>query len=82
MSNWYCVCMCVATGRRGGAGSLSVEILIRTPNDSAVRGGVTPGAKQTSCYGSAQHGPNLSLALTAELWALQWRQIDTVCLCS
>lgn len=70
-NSWICNNRKFASGTMGGSGSLSVEIQIRMPNDSAILGGVTPGAKQTSCYGSAQHGTNLSLTVTAELWA-QW----------
>lgn len=46
-------------------------------NDSAVPGGVTPGAKQTRCYGSAQRGPNMSLAVTAESYGHSSPEMDT-----
>lgn len=69
MCVFLCVCLCVASSFVGGSGSCLNKIQIRMPNDRAAQSGVTLGAKQTSCYGSAQYGPNLSEAVTAELWA-------------
>lgn len=77
--NWYSV------GARNSPRAervdlVAAEIQIRMANDSAVLGGVTPGAKQTRCYGSAQRGPNMSLAVTAESYGhsrdgYKWKQI-------
>lgn len=56
---------------------VAAEIQIRMANDSAVLGGVTPGAKQTRCYGSAQRGPNMNLAVTAESYRHSSPEMDT-----